>query len=106
MPKTDSGRGAWEGDFRTEHGVSLYSFEELQSLGFLEGSEINERSKIPCSCCEIEVEAGRLFYDEMSRRFICEECSFDDAGDWEEKRQKEEGRDTPYGKETIQPYLW
>ncbi|OQA54762.1 MAG: hypothetical protein BWY42_01634 [Candidatus Omnitrophica bacterium ADurb.Bin277] len=38
---------------------------------------MNERSKIPCAVCGVEFAAEELFYDDMSRRFMCEACSFD-----------------------------
>lgn len=55
----------------------LFDFDDLRSAGYLEGSGISERSKIPCGDCEIDFEALKLFYDESRGIFICEQCSFD-----------------------------
>ena len=68
--------GASEEDFHLGQG-QLFDFDDLRSAGYLEGSGITECSKIPCAGCECEIEAVKLFYDEVRGEFICESCSFD-----------------------------
>lgn len=78
-----------EDDFRIGQ-PNLFSFEDLEGFGFFEGSNITEYSKNICSVCRMEFEARQLFYDEMSRRFLCEACSFDylDAFDCRRSEKK------------------
>ncbi len=75
-PKWERWRGASEEDFELGQG-QLFDFDDLRSAGYLEGSGITERSKIPCAVCDCEFEAVRLFYDEERGSFICEMCSCD-----------------------------
>lgn len=86
-----------EDDFRLARQPNFFSFEDLEGFGFFEGSGINERSKIPCAACRREFETGELYYDEMSRRFLCDACSFDCLDSFEraqsENRAPEDARD-------------
>ena len=66
-----------EDDFRPGSQPNFFSFADLEGFGFFEGSGIGEHSKIVCAACRREFETGELYYDEMSRRFMCESCSFD-----------------------------
>lgn len=75
-PRWERWNGASEDDFTLGQG-SLFDFDDLRSAGYLEGSGITERSKIPCGMCESEIEAVKLFYDEERGEFICETCSCD-----------------------------
>jgi hypothetical protein len=72
-----AGAGWGEDDFQYQRPPRFFSFTELQDFGLLDGSGMNERSKIPCAVCDAEFPAEELFYDDMSRRFMCEACSFD-----------------------------
>lgn len=76
-PKWERWHIATEEDFQPGDQPYLFDFEELRDCGFLEGSGITERSKIPCGGCQREVEAGKLFFDDSSGEFICEICSCD-----------------------------
>lgn len=77
-PYVGSFEAGWvEDDFRCQRPPRFFSFDELQDFGLLDGSGMNERSKIPCAICDAEFVAEELFYDDMSRRFMCEACSFD-----------------------------
>jgi len=72
-----------EEDFKIPESPYLYSFEELRYMGYLEDARITEKSKLPCSLCEEQVEAGKLFYDEVSGGSFCEPCSFDYLSEYE-----------------------
>lgn len=76
-PQWERWYDASEEDFQPGDQPYLFEFEELKGCGFLEGSGITERSKIPCAGCQREIEAGRLYYDDASGQFICEACSCD-----------------------------
>lgn len=76
-PKWERWQTAVEEDFQPGDQPYLFHFEELEKCGFLEGSGITERTKIRCGGCANEMPAGELYYDEMSRQFICEQCSCD-----------------------------
>jgi len=77
-PYAGSPETGWvEDDFRYQRPPRFFSFDELQDFGLLDGAGMNERSKIPCAVCGVEFAAEELFYDDMSRRFMCEACSFD-----------------------------
>lgn len=76
-PKWERWHSATEEDFQPGDQPYLFDFEELKDCGFLEGSGITERSKIPCGGCQREVEAGKLFFDDSNGEFICEICSCD-----------------------------
>ena len=86
-----------EDDFRPGRQPAFFSFDDLQEFGFFEGSGMNEHSKIPCAVCRQESETGELFYDEMSRRFLCDACSFDCLDSYESGQRQiqsqEETRD-------------
>lgn len=81
---------AVEEDFQPGEQGYLFHFEELEACGFLEGSGITERTKIRCGGCANEMPAGELYYDEVSRQFICERCSFDYPSFGDEQIQMEE----------------
>ena len=77
-PYEGSFQTGWvEDDFRDSRQARFFSFAELEDFGLLDGSGMNERSKIQCSVCNQEFNAEDLFYDDMSRMFMCEACSFD-----------------------------
>ncbi len=76
-PKWERWQTAVEEDFQPGDQPYLFHFEELEACGFLEGSGITERSKIRCGGCANEMPAGELYYEEVSRQFICESCSCD-----------------------------
>lgn len=78
MPAYEWPQTMWdEDDFQPGKEPRLFSYEELSSYGCFEGAGMDEHSKIPCALCRRIVEAGQLFYEEMSGKFLCEDCSFD-----------------------------
>jgi len=89
-PQWERWSGTTEEDFQPGEHPYLFDFEELEACGFLEGSGITERSKIPCGGCQNEMEAGKLFYDEASGEFICEICSCDFSAFGKERFQMED----------------
>ena len=81
---------ASEEDFQPGVQPYLFDFDELHACGFLEGSGITERSKIPCAGCGKEMEAGKLYYDDGSGQFICEICSCDYTNFGQQNIQRED----------------
>lgn len=79
-----------EEDFTPGDQPYLFDFEELESSGFLEGAGITEQSKIPCAGCNRHIAAGKLFYDETARHFVCERCNCDYQINWHEQPRMEE----------------
>ena len=77
-----------EDDFHPDREPRLFSYEELDGFGCFQNSGLDERSKIPCAQCRETSEAGKLFYEEMSGQFLCEDCSFDYVYNFEERRNK------------------
>ena len=82
-----------EDDFRPGRQPAFFSFDDLQEFGFFEGSGMNEHSMIPCAVCHQESETGELFYDEMSRRFLCDACSFDCLDSYENGQRQTQGQE-------------
>lgn len=78
--------GWMEDDFHCGRQARFFSFDELEDFGLLDGSGINERSKIQCAVCNQEFSAEEIFYDDMSRMFMCEACSFDSLHSGNEER--------------------
>jgi len=78
-----------EEDFSPKREPHLFSYEELESFGCFNAREMDEHSKIPCAMCRQVVEAGQLFYEEVSGKFLCEDCSFDYLYEFEKKKTSE-----------------
>jgi predicted glutamine amidotransferase len=72
-----------EEDFVPAREPRFISYDDLRGFGCFEGVARDEHSKIPCASCNEVVEAGQLFYEEISRKFLCEDCSFDHLYDYE-----------------------
>ncbi len=107
VPRWQPASWAAEEDFEPDSAPYLFSFGELESMGFMHEAGVEKHSKIPCSLCKKGTMAGELFYDDMSGRFICESCSFDYLHEWESKRKKEEDpNDNTVRAIERTPYLW
>jgi predicted glutamine amidotransferase len=74
-----------EDDFSPVREPRLFSYEELHGFGCFEKIATDEHSKIPCASCNEVVEAGQLFYEEISGKFLCEDCSFDHLYEYEKR---------------------
>ncbi len=85
-----------EDDFKVPGNPYLYSFDELRYMGFLEDSNITEKSKLLCSLCKDQVEAGKLFYDEATGGSFCEDCSFDYLTEYEKEESNLEIQNRQY----------
>ncbi len=106
LPQWRSYSWTSEEDFEPQSAPYLFSYEELESMGFLEEAEIKQHSKIPCTRCGKETGAGELFYDDMSGQFICENCSFDYLDGWENKEEQEDSNDDTIEAIEQAPSLW
>ncbi len=99
-PAIEYGATSWEADdWAFREAPDLRTYEELRAMGFTDQAGIMEYSKLSCSLCEEFVEAGRLFYDEVTGRSFCEPCSFDYLARYEEAERmklEERTRDAQY----------
>lgn len=90
-----------EDDFTISSNPYLYTYDELRHMGYLEDSGISERSKLACSLCEEQVEAGELYYDEVSGGSFCESCSFDYLSGYEKEEPIHQTEEYVHGQQEL-----